>query len=279
MKRLLLSTIVLMGFTATTYALPVTVTITNNSSGLGVGLAPVWVGFHNGSFDSYNIGEAASSELETLAEVGSPAPLSNTFAANGTLAATNLLQTGTRVQGNTGLLPQGAVQELMFDVANDGSNNFFSYAAMILPSSDYFIANANPFGIDLSSLFSSGGVFEFNIGLPGSIRDAGTEINDFAFSAGNPLVGIPGGDAANGADQNGIIATVIDPFENFLGTPDGFDLTPLDFNNSDIYPAGIATIRISVASVPISGTLALAGIGLFALFIQRRKSSDGLVAA
>lgn len=279
MKRLLLSTIVLMGFTATTYALPVTVTITNNSSGFGVGLAPVWVGFHNGSFDSYNLGEAASSELETLAEVGSPAPLSNTFAANGTLAATGLVQTGTRVQGNTGMLPQGAVQELMFDVANDGSNSFFSYAAMILPSSDYFIANANPFGIDLSSLFSSGGVFEFNIGLPGSIRDAGTEINDFAFSAGNPLVGIPGGDAANGADQNGVIATVIDPFANFLGTPDGFDLAPLNFNNSDLYPNGIATIRISVASVPIPGTLALAGIGLFALFIRRHKSSDGLVAA
>lgn len=278
MKRLLLSTIVLMGFTATTYALPVTVTITNNSSGLGVGLAPVWVGFHNGSFDSHNTGEAASSELETLAEVGSPAPLSNTFAANGTLAANALAQTGTRVQGNTGLLPQGAVQTLTFDVATDGSNSFFSYASMILPSSDYFIANDNPFGIDLSSILSSGGEINFNIGLPGFVKDAGTEINDFAFSAGNPLVGIPGGDAANGADENGVVALVDNPFAGFLNAPGGFDFAPLNFNDSALYPNGIASIRISAASVPIPGTLGLASLGLLALFTQRRKKSDELVA-
>ena len=278
MKRLFLSTLVLMSFTATTYALPVTVTITNNSSGLGVGLAPVWVGFHNGSFDSHNIGEAASSELETLAEVGSPAPLSSTFAANGTLAASALAQTGNRVQGNTGLLAQGATQTLVFDVATDGSNNFFSYASMILPSNDYFIANDNPFGIDLSSILSSGGEINFDIGLPGSIKDAGTEINDFAFSAGNPLVGLPGGDAPNGADENGVVALVDNAFAGFLNTPGGFDIAPINFNDTGLYPNGIASIRISAASVPIPGTLALAGLGLFALFTQRRKSSNALVA-
>lgn len=152
MKQLLLSTIVLMGFTATTYALPVTVTITNNSSGLGVGLAPVWVGFHNGSFDSHNTGQAASSELETLAEVGSPAPLSNTFSANGTLAATALSQTGTRVQGNTGLLPQGAVQTLTFDIATDGSNSFFSYASMILPMTILLVLICHQFYLQAAKL-------------------------------------------------------------------------------------------------------------------------------
>lgn len=278
MKRLLLSTLVLMSVTATTHALPVTVTITNNSSGLGVGLAPVWVGFHNGSFDSHNTGEAASSELETLAEVGSPAQLSNTFAANGTLSASALMQTGDRVQGNTGLLAQGAVQTLMFDVAADGSNSFFSYASMILPSSDYFIANDNPFGIDLSSILSSGGEINFNIGLPGFIKDAGTEINDFAFSAGNPLVGIPGGDAANGADENGVIAFVDNPFSGFLNAPDGFDFASLNFNDRTLYPNGVASIRISAASVPIPGTLGLAGLGLLALFTQRRKNANGSAA-
>lgn len=272
-----LSILLLMGFASSTYALPVQVTIKNNT--LGLGLAPVWVGFHNGSFDSHNTGEAASSQLETLAEVGSPAPLSNVFAANGTLAASAISQTGSRVQGNTGLLPQGNTQTLMFDVAADGSNNYFSYAAMLLPSSDYFIANDNPFGIDLSPLLSKGGKLTFNIGLPGSIKDAGTEINDFAFSAGNPLVGIPGGDAANGDDEGGTISFVDDAFGNFLNSPEGFDFAPLNFNDASLYPNGIATIEITAASVPLPGTLALAGLGILALVGQRRHKVSRQAAA
>ncbi|MDJ0535032.1 MAG: spondin domain-containing protein [Xenococcaceae cyanobacterium MO_207.B15] len=36
----------------------------------GIGLAPFWVAFHDGSFDTFNEGESASSALESLAEDG-----------------------------------------------------------------------------------------------------------------------------------------------------------------------------------------------------------------
>ena len=274
MKRLLLLGLVVFPLAAT-QAITVKVTVTNNSPADGVGLAPFWAGFHNGSFDSYDGGVAATPALETLAEVGSPADISAVFGSGGTLVSTGTTQTGTRVQGNTGLLAQGASETLMFDVASDGSNDYFSYASMILPSSDYFIANGNPLAIDLSSILSGGGVIEFGVGLAGTILDAGTEINDFAFSAGNPLVGIPAGDAPNGADEGGVVSNVANPFAGFLNAPGGFTVGNLDFNDSAIYPDGVATVRIEAirpTGVPEPGAaLPIAALGLMA-FLRRRKA-------
>ena len=164
----------------------------------------------------------------------------------------------------------------MFDVASDGSNDYFSYASMILPSSDYFIANGNPFAFDLASILAGGGVIEFGVGLAGSINDAGTEINDFSFSAGNPLVGIPAGDAPNGADEGGVVHRVNNPFAGFLNAPGGFSVGNLDFNNDSIYPKGVATVRIEAITptgVPEpSAALSIAALGL-ATFLRRRRKA------
>ena len=51
----------------TSQAITVKVTVTNNSPAGGVGLAPFWAGFHNGSFDSYDLGAAAAPALERWA--------------------------------------------------------------------------------------------------------------------------------------------------------------------------------------------------------------------
>ncbi|MDJ0744064.1 MAG: spondin domain-containing protein [Xenococcaceae cyanobacterium MO_167.B27] len=48
----------------------VRVTIDNVAPQQGIGLAPFWVAFHDGSFDTFNEGESASSALESLAEDG-----------------------------------------------------------------------------------------------------------------------------------------------------------------------------------------------------------------
>ena len=48
----------------------VEVNVTSNVPGGGVAITPVWVGFHNGSFDSYDGGSPAASALESLAELG-----------------------------------------------------------------------------------------------------------------------------------------------------------------------------------------------------------------
>ena len=134
-------------------ALSLKVTITNIAPAGGTILTPVWVGFHNGSFDSYDGGTASAPELERLAEDGNTAPLSSVFGANGTLVATGTAQVGTRVQDTLGgLLTPGNFVTNTFAVDNTGANRYFSYASMVLPSNDYYIANGNPLAHDLSSL-------------------------------------------------------------------------------------------------------------------------------
>ena len=113
----------------------VKVTVTNNAPGGGVYLTPVWVGFHNGSFDSYDSGSASAPELERIAEDGNTTPISDAFAAGDTLVPTGLAQTGSRVQGTLGgapIAPGDSVMDL-FDIDPADANHHFSYAAMVLP--------------------------------------------------------------------------------------------------------------------------------------------------
>lgn len=247
-------------------AITLKVTITNIAPSGGVYLTPVWVGFHNGSFDSYDGGTASAPELEALAEDGNTGPLSNVFAANGTLVATGTTQTGARVQDTLGgLLAPGGSAMGTFTVDTTGANRYFSYASMVLPSSDYYVANGNPLAHDLSGLMV-GDTTSFFIGAPGTVNDAGTEVNDFATSAGNPLFGIPGGQSGpdQGADENGVNVNVSAPFANFLNQPSGGVAPALNFNN---YDNGIA--RVDVEAVPLPAPImmmgaVMAGAGLLA---------------
>ncbi|MEA5552563.1 spondin domain-containing protein [Anabaena cylindrica UHCC 0172] len=50
---------------------------------LNVVVTPLWVGFHDGNFDIFNLNESASSSLERLAEDGDTAPISNLFSSSG----------------------------------------------------------------------------------------------------------------------------------------------------------------------------------------------------
>ncbi len=104
-------------------ALTLKVTITNIAPAGGLYLTPVWVGFHNGSFDSYDGGTASAAELEALAEDGNTGPLSGVFGTKGTLVATGTTQTGTRVQATLGgLIAQGASAMGTFSVDTSGAN-------------------------------------------------------------------------------------------------------------------------------------------------------------
>ena len=258
------------GLSGQASALSLKVTITNIAPNGGTFLTPVWVGFHNGSFDSYDGGSASAPELEALAEDGNTAPISNVFGANGTLVATGTAQTGARVQGTLGgLLAPGASTMGTFQVDNAGANRYLSYASMVLPSSDYYVANGNPLAHDLSGL-NIGDTLSFFIGAPGTVNDAGTEVNDFATSAGNPLFGIPGGQGGpnQGADEGGVNVNVASPFSNFLNIPTGGVAPELNFNN---YQNGIA--RVDVEAVPVPAPVMLMGAVMAgAGFVARRKA-------
>ncbi|MFK8014171.1 MAG: spondin domain-containing protein [Gammaproteobacteria bacterium] len=241
------------------------VTITNNAPAGGVYLTPVWSAFHDGTFDTFSTGSGASAGLEAIAEDGNVAPLSAEFGA----AQAN------GVQGVTGMAPvaPGQTVSQTFEVSGDGSNSYFSYASMVLPSSDYFVGNGNPLAHDISAIFD-GLVNEivFNIGVPGTVYDAGTEVNDFATSAGNGLfANIPGGQMGpnQGADENGLVSAVDNPFGNFLNA-DGLDLALLNFGNASLYANGIATVTITVVPVPAALPLFAAGLGALGFFRRRR---------
>lgn len=266
------------------------VEITNNAPAGGVYITPVWVGFHDGSFDSYDGGLSAQEGLERIAEDGSTAALSAdfnnglTYIDNSGMTPASAVVVSTqngadRVDGTIGGAPiaPGATVSQTFDVTS-GSNAYFSYASMILPSSDYFIANGNPLAHDLSALFGAplGTSITFNIGLPGSINDAGTEVDDWATSAANglfPQLNLPAGQGGpnQGADQNGVVANVINPFVSFLNPPTGLDtnpdFSPLQFNNASLYGNGVATVTITAVPEPASaGLLAVGG-----LLVMRRR--------
>ncbi len=268
----------------------VRVTVTSNAPTNGVALTPLWFGFHDGSFDSYNGGLSSQPGLERIAEDGDFGQISSDFLGNytyidnssgmavsDTVAASQLggRQDGVLFGDANGTPPpiqpgEFATSTIFSIDATD--NQFFSYAAMVLPSNDFYVANGNPEQWDLSSIFG-GGSISFDIGTVGTVNDAGTEINDFANAPGNPLFGIDAGQtlADQGDPENGVNANVIgDPYAGFLNTPTGVDFGPLNFNDASQYANGIATITITAVPEPTS--LGLISLGLGGLFLRRRRS-------
>jgi hypothetical protein len=258
------------------------VEVSNNSPQGGVVLTPVWAGFHDGSFDTFEVGSAASAGLESIAEDGAVGTLSAEFNAVAGRVDMNT-EGGIAIASPTGPGPiqPGETESRYFDLATDGSNDFFSFASMVLISNDYFAGNND--GIDISSVLAGGGPVTVQVGVPGERRlyDAGTEENDFATSAANgaPFFGLGGGQTGpdQGADENGSVLTLSalgDPFADFAnpdllgpgGVPANFN-----FNDTSLYSSGIATITISAAAIPEPGSLsALMALGTCGLLRRRR---------
>ena len=156
-----------------------TVTIENLAPANGTFQTPHWVGFHDGSFNLYNSGEPASNwpepgslALERLAEDGNNEPMSEVFSRlqpNGTDAT---------IAGPNGPIAPGDIASMTFELdSTNPAHRFFSYGSMVLPSNDFFYANANPQAVPV---FDDNGQFvarDFIVGEQ-RVRDAGTEVND-----------------------------------------------------------------------------------------------------
>ena len=177
-------------------------TAENLSPANGVLFSKFWFGLHDGTFDMFDLGERASTAIERLAEDANPVQLAKDFIASraGILEATILGAAppfGDNAPGSN----------ITFTFAFDSrlaQNVYFSYAAMIIPSNDAFIANENPRAY---LVFDQYGQFVSNeILVYGSeVWDAGTEVNDElpgnAAGVGDPLLFTPGA----GVDEDGII--------------------------------------------------------------------------
>ena len=146
------------------------VTLENTSATSATYLTPVWVAFHDGTFDVYDLGVAASASLESLAEDGDASGLSTDF-------ATAAVGQADAVIGSAPIAPGGIVQQSFLLDPTTTTARFFSFAAMVLPSNDAFIGNGDP---TILPVFDAGTNFVFtNVHVSGTdVRDAGTEVND-----------------------------------------------------------------------------------------------------
>ena len=150
----------------------------------GLFLSPMWVGFHNGSFDMFDAGKVlpAGGAMERAFEDGDVEALQDKFAATTTGGVGGFIIAPTGYP-DVPVIEPGEQGRAAFEL-DPKRNRYMSFAAMLLPSNDAFIANDGSKDIEL---FTASGKFKgkltFTI-LGADVWDAGTEMNtetDAAF--------------------------------------------------------------------------------------------------
>jgi hypothetical protein len=243
---------------APAFAAELQITVTNNQPAGGFAIAPVWIGIHDGTYSTFTPGTTASPALETLAELGDTSQLAAAFSGHG--AETTV--------GSMPYVP-GATASALLHVVNPAVDQYLSFAAMVVPSNDFFMGNSDPKAFHL---FDSSGNFvgPMTILVYGrNVWDAGTEVDNINYGAAF----IVGDNATDHVAANGTIGPVfggsIDPtyLPSILGkaTPAGYDISHL-ISSNDL----IATIQIS--SVPEPSSMIMLGMGISGAFLAARRS-------
>ena len=227
----------------------VIVTIENLAPSFGTFLTPVWVGFHEGQFDTYDGNTPASNDprpgsvaMERLCEDGNNGPISEDFAA---------LSAGidaTIAGANGPLAPGDVVTKTFLLDANDANHRFFSYASMILPSNDFCISNGSPVR---HPVFDESGQFiarDFFV-AGAEVLDAGTEVND-EVPANTAFFGQVTPDT--GVDENGTIGTLGGdrPAIGFRPRGEGGIIDDPRFRMADFLAPGFPVAKISFVAAP-----------------------------
>lgn len=255
-RRSAVGILAIAGLATAASAASVSVSITNQQGADGVFLTPLLSIFHNGTYDTFDVGEAASTGVENIAEGGDA--MQAIADAQGAGATTGVITSPGGFAGAPVIDP-GETATLQFDL--DPSNDrYFSYLSMVIPSNDLFIGNDNQMAyeiFDIAGDFTDlGTIYIYTT----DVWDAGTEANDNLGAAFNAA----GGDAT---DTTGPI------------TPQG----SLFFLNGESTAAGteldiaagrtlLATISISEVPVPAALPLLLAGLGGLGLMKRKRRS-------
>ncbi len=249
--------VVSAGLATAASAAVVEITITNNQGSDGVYLTPLFSALHDGSFDAFNAGQAASAAVEDLAEEGNPAGLVAEADAQG---ATSGVIFGFDGFAGAPVLDPGETASIRLDV-NRFDARFFSFLSMVIPSNDTFIGNDDAMAYEV---FDAAGAFT---GL-GAISvfsddawDAGTELNN---GLGAPF-STAGGTAT---DVDGVITPASDRlfFLNGQHTVAGTTIDLASGRNL------LATIEVSQVPLPAGFPLLLAGLGAFGLAKRRKKA-------
>lgn len=258
-------------FAAAAEAATLRFTITNTASTNGFAITPVYAAVHDGTFDAFTEGQAASQGIETIAELGDVSDLpAERLAVDPDSVA------GVVFGPTIPPLLAGETGSVDITIADPAMQRFFTFLSMIVPSNDTFIGNDNPLAY---MLFDAAGQFlgPQTINVTGTqIYDAGTEVND-------PLAGpafVNGQDAMLGAEQGGVVTRGLFGLETFAGlqTAAGFTLDGalIDFLSD---PAAFSVARIDIDLVgdvapiplPAGAWMMLSALGLGGLVARRRR--------
>lgn len=229
----------------------VTATITNLAPTNSISFAPLHVGFHNGSFDAFNLGGVAAAGIISVAEGGSGVQWQADFAAADPTATRGTIG-GLRMPGTS------ASMSFMVDTA---INPFFTFASMAVPSNDFFIGNDDA---QEYRLFNSAGALQISSILvrANEIWDAGSEVLD-------PSAAAFVGDNDLRSPQNSVVAFNFGEFAAFNGLTTGAGYV---FNSQLQADTAVYRIDFAVAAVPEPGSYALFGAGLLAVgWLSRRR--------
>jgi hypothetical protein len=172
----------------------VTVRFTNNQPAGGFSTSPLWFGVHNGLFDFFNSGSAASAATEAMAELGSGAGLTEALGNDG-FAGT------VATDPEHPQFTPGETGTATINILNPTVNRWFSFASMIVPSNDFFVGNDDAQAYEI---FDAAGNFRGPLTIQIFGRDgweAHTEVND--VNVGPAF--LVGRDAAGGVPETGVI--------------------------------------------------------------------------
>ncbi|MBV7256153.1 spondin domain-containing protein [Pacificimonas sp. WHA3] len=249
-----------MAVAAKTVAL--TVTIENIAPENTVSFAPLRFGFGNGTFDAFNINEAAGAEIISIAEGGSGSAWLPAFAA---------ADPGAVIGSSAGAQIPGTSQIVGTFNIDTEANRFFTFANMVVPSNDLFLGNDNPMAFNLFD--DDGNLQLFDITQTvAAIWDANSEVADPDNAAF-----IPGANNDARIAENGLIAFAFDELSVFNGltTAAGyvFDGSNLRLD-TDIFRVTFSAVDVNevaepAAILPFASGLALLG---FAAVRRRRRA-------
>jgi hypothetical protein len=238
---------------STALASPTSITVTaqNLAAPNGIAFAPLRMGFGSGTFDAFNLGQTATAPIISVAEGGSGSAWLPAFSAADPRAVVGTVG---------GLLLSGQSASATFSLDN-AFNQFFTFAAMVVPSNDFFIGNDNPSEYRLFD--ASGNLRLTSISVFASeIWDAGSEQFDPANAAF-----VQGGVNAQRRPQNSVVSFNFGELAGFNGLTTGAGYV---FNSSLSANQEIYRISFSQGQVPLPGGLALLLGGLLPMMGVRR---------
>ncbi len=133
-----------MGGSAAAYTL--NVTVANDTPPGGFSVTPVYTAIHDGGFDAFDAGEAASPGVERLAELGDVSGLPpERLAVDPGSTATVVAAAGNGIPP----IEPGETGTATLNVGDPTEQRFLTYLSMLVPSNDTFLGNDDPMAYEI----------------------------------------------------------------------------------------------------------------------------------